>query len=433
MHLVARGERAGLSRWLGQPGFVRRFRLNSTGEPALFVRLWRVQGALEPWGAYLKWLGRDGLSAREALLGAACARELGAPHQEVKGLAAYAAERENQLSPAERMSLWSVRRTRPASRSEQNQDRQQMGRLLKEAASWPVELHRVQDALAKQTEQGPTRATLESYREALRAGLPGTMQLTIGDAALRVAMVLKDGSAADEILALVGEEWGTHPDLVARAGYHRCAALAAKVARRRQEAVRHVRAAVAALSDARGTGHPEVWDLRREVAVLLAEGGQLEHALVEARAVHGWTLERHGADSGEAAATRKTCAQVLEKLGRHADALPLRQEAVDLLRVKKGVRESDLLEPRRALAACLAALGRHTEELAVRLRVLDTLKGDLQKGATHGHWALARTLMAARRAGDGTAFRALVDAWVHADPPAGLPADLHRLMEDVLA
>jgi tetratricopeptide (TPR) repeat protein len=432
VHLVAKGERAGLSRWLGQPILVNRFRFAAKDdEPSLFARLWRVQGSPEPWSAYLRWRERPGLKAEQGLIAVDCVQELGAPGGVVAELVTWISEREAELDEAGRLRLAVLRGANPAFRSERARNLAAFGNQLKELKP-PAGMEAVAEAVARQAVNGPTREALEGYLALLRKGGIGALHFTVCKAAVEVAMALKDGAAADEAVSLMAPGWEQHPDALVRAQCNRLAALAAKVSARRAVAVDHARAFAAAMAEAMGASHPRTWAARRELAVMLAEAGALSEALAEAEAVYAWRLDRLGAADPETASSRGTCADILKGLGRHEEELPLRREAVELLRARKGVLKSDLVEPRRALANCLEKLGRFAEELSVRRKLLDAYKASLEKGKSQGYWALVRSLLAARRAGDGTAFRELVDVWLPAQVPPGLAAEVRAALEDAL-
>lgn len=124
-----------------------------------------------------------------------------------------------------------------------------------------------------------------------------------------------------------------------------------------------------ALSDGlQGQNHPATLALRRQHAVLLVEEGQLEEAQRQLSANHPRVIQRHGADSAEAAASWDALAQAAHEMGEldraHGDYL----RAARILRDRKA--QAPLADTLQRDAAVLIEARR----AQAALRVLDDIR-----------------------------------------------------------
>ncbi|MFL5330800.1 MAG: tetratricopeptide repeat protein [Gemmataceae bacterium] len=119
-----------------------------------------------------------------------------------------------------------------------------------------------------------------------------------------------------------------------------------------------------------GVDHPETLQSMNHVAISYVVLGR--HA--EALAMREETLTRCraklGVDHFDTLAARINLSSSYAHFGRHSEALALREEAVKLLKAKFGADNPETLKGLQSLALSYTALGRHSEALALRQETL---------------------------------------------------------------
>jgi len=134
-------------------------------------------------------------------------------------------------------------------------------------------------------------------------------------------------------------------------------------------------------------------------------------------------LFKLGPDHPDTLTSMNNLANSYTALGRHADALKLREETLTLLKAKLGPDHPDTLTSMNNLATSYAALGRHADALKLREETLTLRKAKL--GPDHpdtlrSMWGVAESLMKLER---GTEAVPIIDDCVQRaagkviDPP----------------
>ncbi len=117
--------------------------------------------------------------------------------------------------------------------------------------------------------------------------------------------------------------------------------------------------------------------LRRTLGLSFRYLGDEKLAAEQFEAACSLYAKHRGADHPETLASMNNLANSYAALGRHADALKLREETLDRRRATLGADDRDTLNSMNNLANSYAALGRHAEALKLHEETLDRRKASL--------------------------------------------------------
>jgi tetratricopeptide (TPR) repeat protein len=436
VHLVATGERAGLSRWLANPWFARRFLGASEDEPSLFVRLWRVQGDPDPSARYAAWKDRADVGAEMLLLAGACVGKCGGAVEHKAAVLAALERMADRLSEQQRARarVLGIGVSGEGRRAVARQIVEQIDAVLGWDAGHVGGARRLGVAMRLQLSGDLTGAT-KAYDELIRdpAALPD-IRRTAFSRLVSASVERRDATPALALVETIAPLMTSDPAVVADFQLH--VAMALRTARRRGEAVERLHLAHASALTAFGPRHPETIDVLNLLGVCLAESGRPADAEPWLRSAYDRRAELFGAGAAKTIEAGRNLAAALKLLGRTEEALALYKSALAGTKARKDATRNDLVRARVPVAECLHALGRYAEEVRVRRRIVASVKDGLSKGAPSSWRSLERALRAARLAGDAEWFRELTDAHLPqgaASIPAGLPEAHARDLVDVLS